>query len=414
MEKSISLFYSSANIHVGADGKSLMATPVFNKVNTLEQYAKSDTALAGANMLWFAGIQAGGSNLDNLLSSIMDDIKAGNGTSASRSMAASAGSTVTSMNAAQMADFRYQQMLIRNRMTTMGLNPDYNYEGELPLFNAWIQGNGSYNTLNGDGDFAGYQLNTWGGTAGVDVSVSGELTFGAAFTASYGDLDSTGADSLTGNLDSFYVNLFARYQHKNWGHNFMATCGQNDISVTRSVRFGADSYEGSGDTNGSSWGAMYEVTYDIALDENHSSLLQPLVNVSVAHAGIDAYEESGAGNAGLKVGDMKWTTATIAVGSRLLGLIGSNVFGRETLGELRVQVAQDIGDDRGESDVSFLGNPGYGRTVKGADIGKTGLQVGAGLSLPTGTNGTIFVEANADIRSGATSANGSLGYRYNF
>ena len=414
LEKSISLFYSSANIHVGADGKSLMATPVFNKVNTLEQYAKSDTALAGANMLWFAGIQAGGSNLDNLLSSIMDDIKGGNGTSASRSMAASAGSTVTSMNAAQIADFRYQQMLIRNRMTTMGLNPDYNYEGELPLFNAWIQGNGSYNTLNGDGDFAGYQLNTWGGTAGVDVSVSGELTFGAAFTASYGDLDSTGADSLTGNLDSFYVNLFARYQHKNWGHNFMATCGQNDISVTRSVRFGADSYEGSGDTNGSSWGAMYEVTYDIALDENHSSLLQPLVNVSVAHAGIDAYEESGAGNAGLKVGDMKWTTATIAVGSRLLGLIGSNVFGRETLGELRVQVAQDIGDDRGESDVSFLGNPGYGRTVKGADIGKTGLQVGAGLSLPTGTNGTIFVEANADIRSGATSANGSLGYRYNF
>ena len=136
--------------------------------------------------------------------------------------------------------------------------------------------------------------------------------------------------------------------------------------------------------------------------------------MSVAYAGIDAYEESGAGNAGLKVGDMKWTTATIAVGSRLLGLIGSNVFGRETLGELRVQVAQDIGDDRGESDVSFLGNPGYGRTVKGADIGKTGLQVGAGLSLPTGTNGTIFVEANADIRSGATSANGSLGYRYNF
>ncbi len=414
LEKSISLFYSSARLYIATDGKSLMANPIFNTVNTLEKYAQSDTAMAGANMLWFAGIQAGGSNLDNVLSSIMDDIKAGNSTSASHSMAATAGSTVTSMLAAQMGDFRNQQIFVRNRMTTMGLPAGYDYEGELPLVNTWVQGTGAYNSLDTEGDYAGYELNTWGGTFGVDLNVTGSWTLGAAFSASYGDLSSTGADSLSGDLDSYYVNLFARYQHKNWGHNLIVTAGQNDASVVRTVQFGSQSYEASGDTSGSSWGAMYEVTYDISLNERHTSLLQPLFNVSISQSGMDAYEETGAGNAGLRVDDMKATTATVSIGSRLLGLIGSNMFGRETLGELRVQITQDLGDNRGETNVAFQGNSTYSRTVKGAEIGSTGLQVGGGISLPTGTNGTVFVEANADIRSGATSANGSIGYRYNF
>ncbi len=97
-----------------------------------------------------------------------------------------------------------------------------------------------------------------------------------------------------------------------------------------------------------------------------------------------------------------------------MGIVGGNVFGRESLGELRVQVAQDLGDTRSEGNVGFLSNPGFSRKVKGNKAGTTGLQFGAGLSLPSGDQGTIFVDATADIRSGMTSASGSIGYRYNF
>jgi formylmethanofuran dehydrogenase subunit C len=34
--------------------------------------------------------------------------------------------------------------------------------------------------------------------------------------------------------------------------------------------------------------------------------------------------------------------------------------------------------------------------------------------VPVGTQGTIFVNGNADIRNGASSLNGSIGYRYDF
>ena len=50
----------------------------------------------------------------------------------------------------------------------------------------------------------------------------------------------------------------------------------------------------------------------------------------------------------------------------------------------------------------------------GAKVGSTAFQIGAGLSVPVGTQGVIFVDGNADIRSGSSSINGSIGYRYNF
>ena len=414
LEKSISLFYSSATIHVAEDGVSLLATPSYNPTNTLLGYAQSDNARAGANLIWHAGIQAGGSNLDKVLSFVMDGINSGNTAGVSQAMAAVVGASVTAVPAAEMADFRNQQQLIRNRMTSMGLNPNYNYEGELPLFNAWIQGNGSYNELDGDGDAPGFRLNTWGGIAGVDANISANTTLGLAVTASYGDLTANGADSLEGDLDSYYVNLFGRYQSGKWGHNLILTGGVHDASTTRTVNVGGHSYQAEGGSDGMSLGAFYEVTRDISLNEDGTALLQPLFTASMAYVDSDDFSESGAGNGGLNVSDLEYMTGSVGLGVRMLGLLGDNLFGREALGEFRVQVVQDFGDDCGEARVGFQAAPGLTQQVRGAEAGRTGLQVGAGLTIPAGDNTSIFLDANADVRSGMTSANGSVGLRYNF
>ena len=102
---------------------------------------------------------------------------------------------------------------------------------------------------------------------------------------------------------------------------------------------------------------MYELTYDVYLNEDRSSILQPLANASVVTTRMDGYTETGAGNAGLNVGKQEWTTGTVALGGRWMGLIGSNIFGREALAEFRVNAAQDMGDRRGETNVALLGNP---------------------------------------------------------
>ena len=332
---------------------------------------------------------------------------------ASRALAAAAGSTVNALGTAQRDALREQMGWIRNRTNQMGVNPAYINE-DLPYFHMWMEGTGSYAQLDTKGDESGYKLTTWGGTFGVDVDLSDSFTMGAAFTANYGDLTASAADTADGHLDSYYANLFGRYQSKRWAHTLILTGGWNDAKLNRTVDYGAGSYRTEGSTNGWGLGAMYELTYDIYLNENRSSILQPLFNASVVTTRMDGYRETGAGNAGLSVDKQEWTTGTLALGGRWMGLVGSNLFGREALAELRVNAAQDLGDDRGETAVGFLANPGYTQQVRGAKVGRTALQIGAGLSVPVGTQGTIFVNGNADIRDGASSLNGSIGYRYDF
>ncbi|WP_425513621.1 autotransporter outer membrane beta-barrel domain-containing protein [Akkermansia muciniphila] len=269
-------------------------------------------------------------------------------------------------------------------------------------------------TLALGGRESGYQLTTWGGTVGMDADLSDRLTVGAAFTAGYGDLTASAADSADGRLDSYYASLFGRYQNKRWAHTLILTGGWNDAKLNRTVSYGEGSYGTQGSTSGWGFGAMYELTYDVYLNENRSSVLQPLFNASVVTTRMDGYEETGAGNAGLNVGRQDWTTGTLALGGRWMGLVGSNIFGRESLAEIRVNAAQDLGDRRGETNVSLLGNPGFAQSVRGAKTGTAALQLGAGLSVPVGTKGTIYVNGNADIRDGSSSVNGSVGYRYDF
>ncbi len=411
----LSSMFDGVQLAMNADGTAIILTGTGRTENVFADDSLTENAAAGADLLWDARYEMGNDSvLRDLYSAVLADMNAGKTAAAAQKMAAAAGSTVTALGAAQKDQLRDQMLMVRNRTTLMGVNPAYVNE-ELPYFHIWMEGTGSTSELDSDGDESGYKLSTFGGTVGVDVDLSDSLTLGAAFSASYGDIDAQAADIAEGDFDSYYASIFARYQSKKWAHTLILTGGWVDASLTRTVNYGAGSYEAEGDTTGSGFGAMYELTYDIALNEDRSSILQPLFNASIMKTTMDGYTESGsAGNAALQVEDQEWTTGSVAVGARWMGLVGSNIFGREALAEVRVNVAQDFGDNQGEANVGFIGNPGYTRSVRGAEIGKTAVQIGAGLSVPVGYQGTIFVNGNADLRDGATSFNGSVGYRYDF
>ena len=395
-------------------GSSIILTGTARQDNVFAASAETFNSTSGANLLWGGRFNLGvDSQLKTLYNAVLSLQSSGDRAGASRAMAAAAGSTVNALGTAQRDALRDQMGWIRNRTTLMGVNPAY-VNDDLPRFHMWMEGTGSYAKLDTRGDESGYQLTTWGGTVGVDADLSDRLTVGAAFTAGYGDLTAGAADSADGRLDSYYASLFGRYQNKRWAHTLILTGGWNDAKLNRTVNYGEGSYGTQGSTSGWGFGAMYELTYDVYLNENRSSVLQPLFNASVVTTRMDGYEETGAGNAGLNVGRQDWTTGTLALGGRWMGLVGSNIFGREALAEIRVNAAQDLGDRRGETNVSLLGNPGFAQSVRGAKMGTTALQLGAGLSVPVGTKGTIYVNGNADIRDGSSALNGSIGYRYDF
>ena len=406
------VYYQDATL--SRDGNDILLNATLRQENLFASAADTWNSAAGAGLLWEARKNLDpDSQLAQFMNGVSTMINDGNLSGASRAMAAAAGSTVNALGTAQRDALRDQMGWIRNRTTLMGVNPAY-VNDDLPRFHMWMEGTGSYAKLDTRGDESGYQLTTWGGTVGVDADLSDRLTVGAAFTAGYGDLTAGAADSADGHLDSYYASLFGRYQDRRWAHTLILTGGWNDAKLNRTVNYGEGSYGTQGSTSGWGFGAMYELTYDVYLNENRSSVLQPLFNASVVTTRMDGYEETGAGNAGLNVGRQDWTTGTLALGGRWMGLVGSNIFGREALAEIRVNAAQDLGDRRGETNVSLLGNPGFAQSVRGAKTGTTALQLGAGLSVPVGTKGTIFVNGNADIRDGSSSVNGSVGYRYDF
>jgi len=398
------------------EGNNIVLNATVQQDNIFKPAVNSHNSGAGSELLWGARNNLDAtSRLGQVMNAISTMVTGSNPdlAGASRALAAVAGSTVNALGTAQKDALRDQMGWIRNRTTLMGVNPAYVNE-DLPYFHMWMEGTGSYAKLDTKGDESGYQLTTWGGTVGMDVDLSDHFTMGAAFTANYGDLTASAADSADGHLDSYYANLFGRYQSKRWAHTLILTGGWNDAKLNRTVNYGEGSYRTQGNTNGWGFGAMYELTYDVYLNEDRSSILQPLANASVVTTRMDGYTETGAGNAGLNVGKQEWTTGTVALGGRWMGLIGSNIFGREALAEFRVNAAQDMGDRRGETNVALLGNPGFMQSVRGTKVGTTALQIGAGLSVPVGTQGTVFINGNADFRDGANSVNGSVGYRYDF
>ena len=398
------------------EGNNIVLNATVQQDNIFKPAVNSHNSGAGSELLWGARNNLDAtSQLGQVMNAISTMVTGSNPdlAGASRALAAVAGSTVNALGTAQKDALRDQMGWIRNRTTLMGVNPAYVNE-DLPYFHMWMEGTGSYAKLDTRGDESGYQLTTWGGTVGMDVDLSDHFTMGAAFTANYGDLTASAADSADGHLDSYYANLFGRYQSKRWAHTLILTGGWNDAKLNRTVNYGEGSYSTQGNTSGWGFGAMYELTYDVYLNEDKSSILQPLANASVVTTHMDGYTETGAGNAGLNVGKQEWTTGTVALGGRWMGLIGSNIFGREALAEFRVNAAQDMGDRRGETNVALLGNPGFMQSVRGTKVGTTALQIGAGLSVPVGTQGTVFINGNADFRDGANSVNGSVGYRYDF
>ena len=398
------------------EGNNIVLNATVQQDNIFKPAVNSHNSGAGSELLWGARNNLDAtSRLGQVMNAISTMVTGSNPdlAGASRALAAVAGSTVNALGTAQKDALRDQMGWIRNRTTLMGVNPAYVNE-DLPYFHMWMEGTGSYAKLDTKGDESGYQLTTWGGTVGMDVDLSDHFTMGAAFTANYGDLTASAADSADGHLDSYYANLFGRYQSKRWAHTLILTGGWNDAKLNRTVNYGEGSYSTQGNTNGWGFGAMYELTYDVYLNEDKSSILQPLANASVVTTRMDGYTETGAGNAGLSVGKQEWTTGTVALGGRWMGLVGSNIFGREALAEFRVNAAQDMGDRRGETNVALLGNPGFMQSVRGTKVGTTALQIGAGLSVPVGTQGTVFINGNADFRDGANSVNGSVGYRYDF
>ncbi|MGN0868737.1 MAG: autotransporter domain-containing protein, partial [Akkermansia sp.] len=344
------------------------------------------------------------SDLAKLLDTLDACVATGDSAAAERLGEAFSGASVAAMGAALAGTVESRLESIRNRTTTMGVSQCVVNE-DMPYFNAWINAEGDYRELNSDGSMPGYKLSSWGGTVGFDMDCTPSFTCGLAFSALYGDFDSKGADHATGDLDTYYLTAFARYAKHRWTHTFVATAGLADTSLERTVN-GA---KVKGDSDGSMLGALYEVGYVFALDEEATTCLQPVFNVAVTHSTLKGYTESGS-DVALKVDDTELTRVSFGLGARLQAVVGESVYNRSSILEMRALLKADAGDREGETKVSLAGTELPTHSVKSSEAGAIGCELGAGLTVPVGgEGGNLFADASVELRADYTNVNATLG-----
>ena len=364
-------------------------------------------ALASAALL---NVNPQATNPEGGLAKVLDEfdklIASGDSAAAEDLGAALAGASTAVLGIALQDDVERQLKAIRNRTTTMGVDQTV-VNHDMPYFNAWINAEGDHRELSDDGTAGGYTINSWGGTVGFDVDICPTFTAGLALTAMYGDLDVSGADEASGDMDTYYVSAFARYCASAWTHTFVATAGLADLSLDRTVM----GEKVRGESDAISFGLMYEVGRVFALNEDATACLQPIFNVSWRHTEMEGYQETGS-DLGLTVGDQTLDTVTFGLGARLQAVVGESMYNRTSIFECRVLAKADVGDRQGDSKVGLAG---LTTEVESAEIGAFGLEAGAGLTIPLGDEGSsIFMDASVELRADYTNVNGTVGYRINF
>ena len=329
-----------------------------------------------------------------------------------RMAAAMAGASYAAMGSAFSKDVERQLRSIRNRTTSMGCAECVVNE-DMPYVNAWVNAEGEFRKMNRENTLAGYTLNSWGATLGVDVDFTPRFTAGVAFSYLQGDFTSRSADMGDGDLDRMYVSAFARYNRRAWTHTFVGTFGRADASLDRTVDYGAGRYSTKGDTDGTAFGLMYEAGYTVALSEDASTCLQPVFNVLYRHSCLGGYTETGS-DAALKYADAEADVVTFGLGARLQSAVGTSVFNRHTLLETRALLKLDAGDRDVTPQANFVGVGGM-QKIKSSEYGAFGVEIGAGVMIPIGEGASsLFFDVSAEFRSGYSDVNGAAGYRVNF
>ncbi len=397
------------------EGNELVLRLLHRGENPYAEVAESYNGHAGARMLWTLTDETlkKSPDLSALTQTMGHLLQEGRNADADRLMSSAAGAAITAVANALSGDMERQLRSVRNRTTSMGLNPAYAYS-DLPYVNAWINAEGDYQELSASGTDAGFRLNSWGGTVGCDLDFSTRLTAGLSLTAMYGDFESKGPARADGDLNTYYLTLFGRYVQNRWTHTFVAAVGWADSELNRYVSYGTGQYTTRGKTNGMGLGFLYELGYVIPLDENNTSCLQPVANLAISHVQMDAYNEHGS-DAALHIGRQRMDAFTLGLGARYQTYALENLCNRSSLLEARALLKIDAGDRRGKSRVAFVAEPGASATVRSAEAGILGLELGAGITLPLGeSGGHLFLDAGVQFRTDETEVNGTVGYRLQF
>ncbi|WP_018387491.1 autotransporter domain-containing protein [Ancylobacter sp. FA202] len=275
-----------------------------------------------------------------------------------------------------------------------------------PVYAAWAQGFGQWNSANGTGNSADVDSSLGGFLAGGDVT-SGNYTFGLAAGYASASLDVDDRQS-SADADTVLLAAYAGASFDAFRLRGGASYGWSDIDTTRSVAMLSLFENPLGSYDGSTANIFVEAAYAM---EAGGIAFEPFAQMAWSWIDTDSFTETGAFTSGLASSGLSYDVPYSTLGLRLATTLA--------MGEGTVTPHASFawrhayGDITPELGMTFA-STGTAFTVAGAPIAEDSFLFGAGIDFAVGANVLLNVGYEGQFASDVNSNAIKGGFTYRF
>lgn len=273
----------------------------------------------------------------------------------------------------------------------------------------WISGMGGSGGISGNGNSHDLNFDFGGVAAGTEYRFDPALVAGIAAGYARSGFGTNGI-SGNGNLDSFYLGVYASHTAGPWYFDGALGYGHDDGSLSRAIVFPGVSRVVSGGLGANDFLSSGEVGY--RMPSSGPVTVTPFAAFQATVAGQDRLTETGAGAIDLRVAGFTPSTARSILGGELsydlpVGLVAPLELAA------RAGWAHDYADTGRSATARFVGAPDAGFTVVGARAPRDSAAIGVSIKLVAAPV-DLFVRYDASVAAGATIHSATASLRYAF
>jgi outer membrane autotransporter protein len=242
-------------------------------------------------------------------------------------------------------------------------------------YGLWLDAFGSWGDQDESDGFTGYDYDLYGATIGFDRIFRNRYILGISIGYSETDIGLDGNQG-DGEIESLYGSVYGSYYTERGYIDAALSYGDQDYRNSRRIVIGPIERTARSDHNGEAYSAFAEGGYNFELN---SLILQPFASLQYISLDEEGFTEKGAGSINQIIGDRDTESLVSELGLRM-----ASVFKRDTMSvipEVSAAWNYDFDIDDRVITTAFAGSPNDSFSIRGQDVEKHGLTVGAGLTL---------------------------------
>jgi outer membrane autotransporter protein len=249
----------------------------------------------------------------------------------------------------------------------------------------FLSGTGEWVDVDGDGNARGFDLTSGGFTVGLDYKVSPNFALGiaAGYAGTTADLTDDGRVWVNGGK----LGLYATYFTGGFYVDGIVNAGYNSFDTKRSALQGT----ARGDTEGGELNVLIGTGYDWKIG---ALSIGPTATFQYTYAKMDGFTERGS-LAPLDIASQDAESVRSAFG--LKASYDWRVGGVMIKPELRAAWQHEYSDRRYDISASFAGGAGDGFVVRGPEIGRDSLLLGAGFAIQLSETCTTYFYYDGEL-----------------